>query len=161
MTEVKVPLVKPEHESSDYSFRNDYIVADMTTQAQQVFTKLVALFRGLPREMFVNRVILNEASCEVTLENYRKTLFEEIRESDAFRYGLQCELKRRVNTRNGDTVAVKLTYDTHTLMSIMEGGDYSDMRDMIRPGLLLKQCQLPFLATVRYNTVNILLRSNP
>ena len=35
-------------------FRNDYIEADMTTQAQQVFTKLVALFRGQLREMFVN-----------------------------------------------------------------------------------------------------------
>ena len=99
--DVKVLLVKQEHESSDNSFRNfrnDYIEADMTTQAQQVFTKLVALFRGLPREMFVNRVLLNEASCEVTLENYHKTLFEK-RESLAFPYGLQCELKHRVNTR--------------------------------------------------------------
>ena len=31
LTEVKVPLVKTEHESSDNGFRNDYIEADMTT----------------------------------------------------------------------------------------------------------------------------------
>ena len=145
LTDVKVPFVKAEYESSDDSFRNGNteLVIDMATQAQQVFNKLVVLYRGLPKEMFVNRVLLNEASCEVTLENYRKTLFEEIRESDTFPYGLQCELKRRVNTRNGDTVAVKLAYDIHTLMSIMEGGEYSDMKDMIRPGRATRAVSTP------------------
>ena len=32
--------------------------------------------------------------------------------------------KRRVHTRNGDIVTVKLAYDIHTLMSVIEGGDY-------------------------------------
>ena len=46
--------------------------------------------------------------CEVTLENYRSVLFEELKEMDDFPFGLQCE--RHVHTRNGDPVAVKLTF---------------------------------------------------
>lgn len=71
--------------------------------------------------MFVNRLLLNEASCEVTLDKYRSVLFEELKESEEFPFGLQCELKRRVHTRNGDTVPVKLAYDVHSLMSVIEG----------------------------------------
>ena len=45
--------------------------------------------------------------------------------------------------RNGDTVAVKIAYDIHTLMSIMEGGEYFDMKDMIRPGRATRAVSTP------------------
>ena len=71
LTDVKVPFVKAEYESSDDSFRNGNaeLVIDMTTQAQQVFSKLVVLYRGLPKEMFVNRVLLNKG---IVRSNSRK-----------------------------------------------------------------------------------------
>ena len=99
-----------------------------------VYNGLVALYRGLPKEMFINRVLLNEASCENKLGEMRSSLFEHLKETDDFPYGLQCMLKRRVCTRNSDSVAVKLAQDIHTLMSVLEGAEYSDMRELLSSG---------------------------
>ena len=38
--------------------------------------------------MFVNRILLNEASCENKLGNMRSSLFEHLKETDDFPYGL-------------------------------------------------------------------------
>ena len=46
--------------------------------------------------MFINRILLNEASCEVKLGEMSSSLFEHIKETEDFPYGLQCMLKRRV-----------------------------------------------------------------
>ena len=71
--------------------------------------------------MFINRILLNDASCEVKLGEMRSSLFEHIKESEHFPYGLQCVLKRRVCTRNSDSVATKLQHDIHTLMVVLAG----------------------------------------
>ena len=84
--------------------------------------------------MFVNRILLNQASCEVKLGEMRSHLFEQMKEDDSFPYGLQCMLTRRVATRNGDTVAVKYAYDIHTLISVLVGGEYSDIRELLSSG---------------------------
>ena len=84
--------------------------------------------------MFINRILLNEASCENKLGEMRSSLFEHLKETDDFPYGLQCQLKRRVCTRNSDSVAVKLSQDIHTLMSVLEGAEYSDMRELLSSG---------------------------
>ena len=84
--------------------------------------------------MFVSRILRNEASCVVTLESHRSELFELIKECDDFPYGLQCELKRRVHTRNGDSVATKLACDIHTLMAVLEGGEFCELKDLISSG---------------------------
>ena len=92
--------VKVESVQSDEDF-------DSITDSPE-YRRLQSLYRGLPKEMFVNRILLNEASCEVRLGEMRSHLFEQMREDDSFPYGLQCMLKRRVATRNGDTVAVNM-----------------------------------------------------
>ena len=58
------------------------------TEFQEIYQKLQDLFKGLPKEMFVNRFLLNEASCDITLENYRSVLFEELKEMADFPFGL-------------------------------------------------------------------------
>ena len=99
-----------------------------------VYNGLVALYRGLPKEMFVNRILLNEASCENKLGNVRSSLFEHLKETDDFPYGLQCMLKRRVCTLNSNSATVKLAQYIHTLMSVLEGAEYSDMRELLSSG---------------------------
>ena len=37
-------------------------------------------------------------------------------------------------TRNGDTVAVKYAYAIHTLIFVSEGGEYSDIRELLSSG---------------------------
>ena len=73
--------------------------------------------------MFINRILLNDASCEVKLGEMRSSLFEHIKESEHFPYELQCVLERRVCTRNSDSVATKLTLDIHTLMVVLAGAN--------------------------------------
>ena len=118
--------VKIESVQSDEDF-------DSITDSPE-YRRLQSLYRGLPKEMFVNRILLNKASCEVKLGEMRSHLFEQMKEDDSFPYGLQCMLKRRVATRNGDTVAVKYAYDIHTLISVLEGGEYSDTRELLSSG---------------------------
>lgn len=93
-----------------------------------VYKGLQLLFRGLPKEMFINRILTDTASCEIKLGEMRSDLFEQLKEAEDFPYGLQAMLKRRVCTRSGDSVPVKLSHDIHTLMSVIEGAEYSDMR---------------------------------
>ena len=155
-TEVKIPYISqsPEYTSAQnleaYSCTN-VNDADQTYDAEEtnysnrqdddgdydeniVYKGLVALYRGLPKEMFVNRILLNEASCESKLGEMRSSLFEHLKGTDDFPYGLQCMLKRRVCIRNGDSVAIKLAYDIHTLMSVIEGAEYTDMRELLSSG---------------------------
>ena len=64
----------------------------------------------------------------------RSALFEKLKEAVDFSYGLQCMLKRRVYTTSGDSVPVKLSHDIHTLMSVIEGAEYSEMRELLSSG---------------------------
>lgn len=82
----------------------------------------------------MNRIILNEASCEVKLGEMRSSLFEHLKEIEDFPCDLLCMLKRRVSTRNGDPVSVKFSYFIHTLISELEGAESSDMRELISSG---------------------------
>lgn len=110
-------------------------VEDVCGDADEVeIRQLTVLFRGLPKEMFVNRLLLNYSSDEVKLDNARTNLLEHIKEQDDFPYGLQCELKRRLHTRTGDSVTIKLAYDVHALISVIEGADYSSIKDILSSG---------------------------
>ena len=84
--------------------------------------------------MFVSKVLRDNTSCESKLDEMRSSLFDYNNEVDGFSYGIQCMLKRRKGMRNGDSVAIKLTNDIHTLMLVLEGAEFSDMRDMISSG---------------------------
>ena len=99
-----------------------------------VYKGLQVLYRELPKEMFINRILTDTASCEIKLVEKRSALFEQLKEADDFPYGLQCMLKRRVYTRSGDSVPVKLSHDIHMLMSVIEGAEYSEMRELLNSG---------------------------
>lgn len=60
------------------------------------------------------------ASNEQKLDNTRSLFFDAVKEYDDFPYGLQAELKRRLDTRKGEPAVVKLANDIHTLLSVME-----------------------------------------
>ena len=85
----------------------------------------------MPSYSFVNRILRDYGSSERKLEEARSILSHTLRESDDFPFGLQAELKRRVTTRKGDTLVYKLALDIRTLISVLEGEDYSTMKDLI------------------------------
>ena len=96
-------------ENDDYCGANDggEICDDDDSEEFVVYRGLQLLFRGLPKEMFVSRILSDTASCETKLGEMRSVLFEQLKEAEDFPYGLQAMLKRRVYTRSGDSVPIK------------------------------------------------------
>lgn len=78
---------------------------------------------------------------EIKLETMRHLFCNALRENDDFPVGLKAELKRRVAKRNGETVAVKVANDIHTLRSVLEGNSYSSMPEMLSASKARSQSQ--------------------
>ena len=144
VTEAKVPyssgtthIVKQELDTSSYTVFGEGSGDDLDIYDQpehKLYMRFQSIFRGLPKEMFINRIIQCASSSEPDLENHRSMLFELVKECDEFPFGLQAELKRRVRTRNGDSVVSKLAHDVYILMSVLEGGEFSELKDIIAKG---------------------------
>lgn len=106
----------------------------------QELPQLLEFARDLPREKFVNRILLKYEQCEAKLDLFRNHLFNSLKKRDTFPYGTECELKRRLNMRNSDPACVKLAYDVHTLVLVIDGADISSIKDII--SLSRKQSRL-------------------
>ncbi|XP_053406434.1 uncharacterized protein LOC123546709 [Mercenaria mercenaria] len=114
-------------------------VYSSVTQAQsdhelEEYNRLTTMYRDYPSALFTPQLLKTYASCEAKLEQSRQVLFCNARECDDFPYGLQAELKRRVSTRRGDPLCVKLANDIHVLLSVLEGDDMQAMKDLISTG---------------------------
>ena len=101
--------------------------------------------------MFVAQLIRDFSSSETDLESLRDKYFYHVKKTKGdFPFGINCELKRRVSTRTGDPVVVKLARDVHTLIDVAEGGDCNLLRPLIstsksrRPSLVARpNCVVP------------------
>ena len=141
-TELKVPSSSGayHHVKQETSENDEGVFADDDTDPldQQpehlLYLRLHTLYRSLPKEMFISRILKNVSFSEPDLESHRAMLYELVKECDDFPYGLQAELKRRVHTRNGDSVSTKLAQDIYILVSVLEGGEFTDLKGMIATG---------------------------
>ena len=141
-TELKVPSSSGayHHVKQETSENDEGVFADDDTDPldQQpehlLYIRLQTLYRSLPKEMFISRILKNVSFSEPDLESHRAMLYELVKECDDFPYGLQAELKRRVHTRNGDSVTTKLAQDIYILVSVLEGGEFTDLKGMIASG---------------------------
>ncbi|MES9884070.1 MAG: hypothetical protein ABW185_24765 [Sedimenticola sp.] len=120
--------------SSDTKDMDDalvYLGTEMETSSiENMIERLANVFRRLPRDSFVNKIIECYGTCE-RLESVRSAMFHYIKGYDEFPYGSSVELKRRVQTRAGDPVVAKLAKDIHCLMAVIEGADYSELSDLM------------------------------
>lgn len=82
--------------------------------------------------MFVTQIIHDYASSDPDLEKNRSEYFEHLKSVHTnFPYGHDAELKRRVNTRSGEPVTIKLAQDIHTIIYVAKGGDVSELKPLI------------------------------
>ena len=95
---------------------------------------LIQLNRDLPKDMFVNRLLSDYHSDEMQLKNIRSKLFDELKALEEFPFASGNELKRRKKTKIGESVAMKLCYDIHTLTSVLDGAPFEEVKDMISSG---------------------------
>lgn len=139
ITDVKIPYISTQMSENDIPNAQQPPVSqeeNYPTPSENEINQLLVLFRGLPRDMFINRILVNYASCEVKLENARVNILERLKEVEVYPYAVQCELKRRLHTRTGESVPTKLAQDIHTLLSVLDGGDYGDIKDLLSNGKL-------------------------
>jgi len=138
-------------DDSDVDDEDDVAVADVDTNAHtdnngengpiqfdkerlsalSEYSNLLQLLHDVPKDMFVDRVLLDYEQSESKLEEIRVQLFEFLKSCEQFPFGTECGLKRRLNTRYGDSVCVKIAYDIHSLMLVTDSGDISFIREML------------------------------
>lgn len=142
-TEVKFPVTMGNNQQLDSNTsRSECTLDDLSQFTQyacgnsddvflQSFNRLVGLYRDLPKDMFIANLLQEFASNEQELEATRIQFYESLKSHEDFPFHVDSELKRRVFTRKGDPVSVKLANDIHALLSVMEGDDYCVLKDMI------------------------------
>ena len=123
---ISTPETQTENDCSGYNM-------DASEYSKEV-KDAYKLYKSLPKEMFVSRLVMLCSSNENKLDDLRCSLLDVLKEDDDFPYGLQAVPKRRIHSRNGDSVAVKLAYDVHALASVISGADYSEIKDLFSSG---------------------------
>ena len=105
---------------------------DADFRVVEEYRSLVQLYRDYPKDMCVQMILRDYASCENDLDLLRCQYFEMLKDScDDFPYGKTAELKRRMFTRSGEPVAVRLAQDLYSIISVTEGEDHSILKGMI------------------------------
>ncbi len=108
-----------------------YMGTDHDSTIEGRVTRLSNLYRTFPKDMFVNRMITTYSSSEAKIEDIRLELFEYLKALEDFPYGSQVELKKRIHTRSGESVVIKLCRDIHVILSVIDGAEFSDLTDVI------------------------------
>jgi len=89
-------------------------------------------FNDLPKDLFVAQLVRDYFSSETDLERVRDTYFDHLKSTiDSLPFGPDTCLKRRVFTRTGEPVYVRLAQDIHSIIEVTEGGDPSIIKHMI------------------------------
>ena len=92
---------------------------------------LLHLARTLPREMYISQVLRDSSSDRDRLDCARSEIFECIKATDGYPYDSRASLKKRIQTRTGDSVEYKLAQDLYCLSLVLDGADWDDLRDVV------------------------------
>lgn len=106
-----------------------YHVSRLTEEQLQ---QLLVLFRGLPLTFFIGSLKRAYGECEAKLDSVRTDLFELVKQKENCPYQ-NSEIKKRIQTRNGEQLTDKLSRDIHTLLSVVDGEEFlsSEMRELV------------------------------
>ena len=92
---------------------------------------LLSLVRLFPKDLFITQVLQLSSSDRDMLERVRMVVLECIQQSDGYPFSLSASLKKRLQTRTGDSVEYKLAQDVYCLSSVLDGADWDDLRDVL------------------------------
>ncbi|KAH3800845.1 hypothetical protein DPMN_154488 [Dreissena polymorpha] len=122
--------------TSQHSDCEDYTdIEEVDVRDVQELQSLVNLFKDYPRDMCVQRIVREYASSESDHDRIRCQYFELLKQVNPdFSFNQNSELRHRVYTRSGESVAIRLAQDIHSKIEVIEGGDYSIIRNMISSG---------------------------
>ena len=98
--------------------------------SSETVNNLVKLYRDLPKDLFIGRIMSGNSSDETKLKDLRSRVFIEIKNFDDFPFNLAVDLKRRKQTKNDDCTALKRSGDIYTLISVFEGAPCDDLKEL-------------------------------
>lgn len=79
------------------------------------------------------------------LDGARMDILDCIKQTDGYPFDSRASLKKRIQTRTGDSVEYKLAQDIYCLSSVLDGADWDDLRDVLnisrRPSTKKSQSQ--------------------
>ena len=106
--------------------------------------------------MFVAQVLQDSSGDRDLLEMARCDIYGCIKDSDEYPFDSRAALKKRIQTRSGDSVESKLSADLHTIVLVLDGADWEDLRDVINIPKPAKKSQSAIDATFSaYPTADI------
>ena len=105
--------------------------SDDVESHRQQYSALVQLYRDLPKDMFLSRILSDYNADEKQLYELRSNLFAELKSIEKCPFAPGTELKRRKNTIRGEGVHVKLCGDIYILTSVFDGAPFDDLKDLI------------------------------
>jgi len=94
-------------------------------------TRVQKLLQDFPADMFKNQLLIDYSHSEPNLKRLRNLLYDIVKELDDVPFDRESDLKRRVNTRNGESVFVKLDSDIHAILCVMDGEDFALLKDVV------------------------------
>ena len=120
--------VTPENVSNLYE--------DITSSSNNMLSlsqsvkNLIQSYRQVPKDLFLSHLLSDYHSDEIELKHLRALVFSELKDLEEFPYSLGAELKRRKNSKMGESTAMKLCSDIYILTSIFDGAPFEDMKGL-------------------------------
>lgn len=117
--------------------QSEYDMSDMSFDEENLrnleeYWSIVKLYRDLPKDMCIVEIARVYAYSDADLERVRENYFVHLKESCLnFPFDENSSLKRRVFTRNGDPLSIRLARDIYCLVEVAEGGDPLALKPLI------------------------------
>ena len=92
---------------------------------------LIHLVRTLPKELYINEILKLSSSDRDRLEDARIEILNCIQNTDGYPYGLRATLKKRIQTRTGDSIEYKLAQDLYCLSLVLDGVEWDDLKEVV------------------------------
>ena len=92
---------------------------------------MVELARNVPKDLFVAQILKDFSGNRELLDTARCDIFDCIKDAADYPFDSRAALKKRIQTRSGDSVENKLAADVYCLTLVLDGADWDDLRDVI------------------------------
>ena len=92
---------------------------------------LIQITRTLPKELYITEILKLSSSDRGRLESARVELFSSVQNTKGYPYDLRESLKKRIQTRTGDSIEYKLAEDLYCLSRVLDGAEWEDLKEVI------------------------------
>ncbi|KAH3870076.1 hypothetical protein DPMN_033256 [Dreissena polymorpha] len=107
-------------------------IDDLEAYDIRAYEEILKLSQFFPRDMCVLQIVREFSSNEIDLERIRNTYFEHLKQTcEDFPFSDDVVLKKRMFTRSGEPLPVRLAQYIHAIIEVAEGGDPYMLKSMI------------------------------